>query len=71
MSTQQELDKVYMDMAESIATLSKARRNKVGCVLVTSENVMLASFNGTPSGWTITASMRKLQMILTLNQLHF
>ena len=38
-------------MAESIATLSKARRNKVGCVLVTPENVMLASFNGTPSGW--------------------
>ena len=51
MATQQELDKVYMDMAESIATLSKARRNKVGCVLVTPENVMLASFNGTPSGW--------------------
>ena len=51
MATQQELDEVYMDMAESIATLSKARRNKVGCVLVTPENVMLASFNGTPSGW--------------------
>lgn|SRR5574343_297440 len=51
MATQQELDKVYMNMAESIATLSKARRNKVGCVLVTPENVMLASFNGTPSGW--------------------
>lgn len=51
MATQQELDKVYMSMAESIATLSKARRSKVGCVLVTPENVMLASFNGTPSGW--------------------
>lgn len=51
MATQQELDKVYMSMAESIATLSKARRNKVGCVLATPENVMLSSYNGTPSGW--------------------
>lgn len=51
MATQQELDKVYMSMAESIATLSKARRNKVGCVLVTPENVMLSSYNGTPRGW--------------------
>ncbi len=51
MSTQQQLDKVYMSCAESIATLSHAERKKVGCVLVTPENVMLSSYNGTPSGW--------------------
>ena len=51
MATQNQLDKVYRSCAESIATLSHAVRKKVGCVLVTPENVMLSSYNGTPSGW--------------------
>ena len=51
MATQQQLDKVYMSCAENIATLSHAVRKKVGCVLVTPDNVMLSSYNGTPSGW--------------------
>lgn len=51
MATQKDLDKVYMSCAENIATLSHAVRKKVGCVLVTPENVMLSSYNGTPSGW--------------------
>ena len=51
MASQKDLDKVYMSCAENIATLSHAVRKKVGCVLVTPENVMLSSYNGTPSGW--------------------
>ena len=51
MATQQDLDKVYMSCAENIATLSHARRKKVGCVLVTPENITILSYNGTPSGW--------------------
>ena len=51
MTTQKQLDKVYMQNAVNIATLSHARRKKVGCVLVTPDNVMLSSYNGTPSGW--------------------
>lgn len=51
MATQKQLDKVYMQNAVNIATLSHARRKKVGCVLVTPDNVMLSSYNGTPSGW--------------------
>ena len=51
MASQKDLDKVYMSCAENIATLSHAVRKKVGCVLVTPDNVMLSSYNGTPSGW--------------------
>ena len=51
MAAQQDLDKVYMSCAENIATLSHARRKKVGCVLVTPENITILSYNGTPSGW--------------------
>ena len=46
MTTQKQLDKVYMQNAVNIATLSHARRKKVGCVLVTPDNVMLSSYNG-------------------------
>ena len=46
MATQQQLDKVYMSCAENIATLSHAERKKVGCVLVTPENVMLSPVIG-------------------------
>ena len=51
MATQQQLDKTYMQMAESISQLSHAVRKKVGCVLVTPESVILSAYNGTPSGW--------------------
>ena len=51
MATQKELDKCYIQMTKTVAQLSKAVRKKVGCVLVTPENGMLAAYNGTPSGW--------------------
>ncbi len=51
MASKEELDLVYMQMARSLASLSKAKRKQVGCLIVTPENVMLGSYNGTPSGW--------------------
>jgi len=51
MASQSELDKVYLQIAENMSTLSHAVRKKVGCVLVTTESGMLSSYNGTPSGW--------------------
>lgn len=51
MATSKELDFVYMQMAMNLATLSKAVRKQVGCLIVTPEHVMLGSYNGTPSGW--------------------
>ena len=51
MATQKDLDKCYIQMTKTVAQLSISVRKKVGCVLVTPENVMLSSYNGTPSGW--------------------
>lgn len=44
------LNKMYMDIAVSMAKYSKATRAKVGAVLVTSNGVVLPSYNGTPVG---------------------
>ena len=51
MATQKDLDKVYMQNALNMATLSHAVRKKVGCILVTPENLQIGAYNGQPSGW--------------------
>ena len=51
MATQRNLDKVYMQNAVNMATLSHAVRKKVGCILVTPENLQIGAYNGQPSGW--------------------
>lgn len=45
-----KFDNTYMQMAQSIATHSKAVRKKVGAILVTNHGVVLPGFNGTPAG---------------------
>ena len=51
MATQKQLDKVYMQNAINMATLSHAVRKKVGCILVTPENIQIGAYNGQPSRW--------------------
>ena len=51
MATQKQLDKVYMQNAINMTTLSHAVRKKVGCILVTPENLQIGAYNGQPSGW--------------------
>lgn len=51
MTKQEEIDSVYMGTALLHARLSKAKRAKVGAVLVTKSGVTLTGYNGTPSGW--------------------
>src|SRR5690606_29483390 len=41
---------VYMECAKNFAKLSYAKRKKVGAVVVTPEDVMLYSWNGTATG---------------------
>ena len=49
---QQQYDKVYMEIAKTISKLSYANRNKVGCVIVSSDGQLISQgFNGTPSGY--------------------
>lgn len=51
MASQNELDGCYMKVAMAHAELSKARRAKVGCCIVTPHFTLLAGFNGTPMGF--------------------
>jgi dCMP deaminase len=41
----------YMDTAERFAQLSKARKLKVGAVVVKDNRIISIGYNGTPSGW--------------------
>lgn len=40
----------YMDLADKVADQSYCVNAKVGCVILTSNNVMAIGYNGTPSG---------------------
>lgn len=51
MATQKELDIVYLKMAQQWASLSKARRQKVGCLIVKNGHIISDGYNGTPSGF--------------------
>lgn len=48
MASQFELDSTYMGTAFLHARMSKARRKKVGAVIVTASGVTITGFNGTP-----------------------
>ena len=48
MASQKELDKVYMDMAIIMSTISYGKRAKVGAVAVTANGVVITGVNGLP-----------------------
>lgn len=50
MPSQSALDNLFMDIAARCATESKARRTKVGAVLVRDGNIISMGWNGMPSG---------------------
>lgn len=51
MAYQLDLDLMYMGMAKLSSKLSKARRAKVGAILVTQHGVVLQGYNGTAPGY--------------------
>ena len=51
MAKQIELDHTFLEMAYVFANLSKAKRRKVGCIIVKDGMVISNGFNGTPSGF--------------------
>lgn len=52
MSREEEFNNVYMKMTENVASLSRAKRKKVGCILVDQQdNIISYGFNGTPTGF--------------------
>lgn len=50
MPTQIDLDKTYLKMAHEWGQLSKAKRKKVGCLVVKNGQIISDGYNGTPSG---------------------
>lgn len=50
MPAQEDLDKTYLKMAEIWSELSKAKRKKVGCLIVKDGAIISDGYNGTPSG---------------------
>lgn len=51
MPHQFDLDKTYIKMAQEWASLSKAKRKKVGCLIVKDEMIISDGYNGTPKGF--------------------
>jgi dCMP deaminase len=54
MPKQELLDITYMKMARCWATLSKAQRKQVGCLIVKDGTIISDGYNGTPSGFNNT-----------------
>ena len=44
-------DKAHLQVAETYAQLSSAKRMKVGCVIVKDNRIISIGYNGMPSGW--------------------
>ena len=51
MPHQFDLDKTYIKMAREWASLSKAKRKKVGCIIVKDGAIISDGYNGTPKGF--------------------
>ena len=45
-------DRAYMDTAERFASLSTAKRLKVGSIVVKNDRIISIGYNGMPSGWS-------------------
>ncbi len=65
MASQTELDHTYLRMAETWATLSKAQRKKVGCLIVKDGCIISDGFNGTPSGFDNSCEHREELFLVT------
>jgi dCMP deaminase len=50
MAKQQELDELFLDIAERIGGMSHSRRRLVGAVIVKEGNIISFGWNGMPSG---------------------
>ena len=50
MASQKQLDYCYMQMAHTMASLSKSERKKVGAIIVTSNGVLIPGVNGMAPG---------------------
>jgi dCMP deaminase len=47
----QRFEQLYMDIAVRIGEMSRARRLRVGAVIVRDDRILSMGYNGTPAGW--------------------
>lgn len=45
------LDEVYLEMSDSLSSLSRAKRRRVGCLIVKNTQIISEGYNGTPKGF--------------------
>lgn len=64
MPKQSDLDATYVKMAQVWSSLSKAKRKRVGCLIVKNGSIISDGYNGTPSGFS-----NECENINSLNQL--
>ena len=58
MPSQLDLDIAYVKMAEIWSQLSKAKRKKVGCIIVKNGMIISDGYNGTPKGFDNNCEMQ-------------
>jgi len=58
MPQQTNLDKAYLQMAQTWSSLSKAIRKKVGCLIVKDGAIISDGYNGTPRGFENRCEIR-------------
>ena len=51
LAQQKDLDFIYLEMAQTLSTLSSAVRRKVGCLIVKDTQIISEGYNGTPRGF--------------------
>ena len=51
MASQTDIDRAYLRMCVEWASLSYARRRKVGCLIVKNSQIISDGYNGTPKGF--------------------
>lgn len=52
MNREEQFDQVYMQIAYSLARLSRAKRRKTAALIVRDRNILSYGYNGMPSGMT-------------------
>lgn len=53
------LDRTYLKMAKEWSNLSKAKRKKVGCLIVKNQMIISDGYNGTPKGFSNNCEHQK------------
>lgn len=58
MASQSKLDEAYLQMCQVWSQLSKAKRKKVGCLIVKNGVIISDGYNGTPKGFNNTCEVK-------------